>query len=486
VEKATNEETKSSLASAPLPVDPTDTKRLSGSSSHSGDHSDSTGGTGHSSDVELDASKAPQILVSSTVSQALTISFQINTEQRPDTLLQGQGDHITSYTLIIQALLASADTSLRQAIGSMRKLGEAVLQEEALEAFKAIKEPETHTHNLRTQIIALLEKNDVLKTSVSLINSELKHAKISLLTNYLAALATHLLTSLQQQELTTVFSKGRKNKEGSEGPDAKLAARALVAFNQLCAWSRAPDTELDEKTVSRIMVSLSSKKRDDVSDAEENHVLRYGISALKGGDGQKTDEGARADKLKQVLQKAKSDPMQVKTALIEIRDELAGNVSKVAAFVGDLYDYRRVLEFDLDDAFPLPKDLAKQGKTPRAYWEMQLAEYFDEDDHDFDFKKNAVTITRTNTEQLAQTIHRHFTMIAAAFPALVTHIGLEKLTDLFIQKTVLENQGWQEHPYEESYFNLAALKVELDQLDMNKPGEPTAVLPKSNAGHTPV
>ena len=138
--------------------------RSTSQESHGSQHTD---GSGHSSEQEVDSHKAPHILVVSEVAlEDSSISFHINTEQRPDTRLEGQGDHITSYTLIIQSLLASANANLRGAITSIKALAQATLAEEELHSFNEIKEPPTHTHEERKIVLRVLNSNSELRSEL--------------------------------------------------------------------------------------------------------------------------------------------------------------------------------------------------------------------------------------------------------------------------------------------------------------------------------
>ncbi len=460
----------------------TDAERVRTSSEGSGDSGGShhTDGSGRSSQQEVDSSKAQQILVSTRVSPAdLSISFQINADQRPETRLQGQGDHITSYTVIIQALLASADANLRGGIVSIKKLAEATLEQEELDQFNQIVEPRTHTHDDRKAVIASLKNNPAFKEVYVVIDNELKYAKMALLSNYLAELTTRLLEGLQQHELATVFSRGRTGKAKDEGINARTAARALVALNQIYRCAGLELKDFDAEMVKRILHSLSPKKLSDRYDTEEQHVLRYGINALSAEPGKTTDGGARADKFFKELSNSKTTPRKMIQLFEELGNELKRDINKINSFVGDLYDYRRVLTFDLKEAFPLPTDIGKQNTSAsEKFWKAKIEDIFPPEDYNYYITGEQVTIIRKDIESLSGTIVRHMVIIKAAFPELIKQIGLQQIRDIFIQKTVLNEQGWKDHKLKEGFVTLDYLKKKLTSSETNE----IAPVPATNSG----
>ena len=149
------------------------------------------------------------------------------------------------------------------------------------------------------------------------------------------------------------------------------------------------------------------------------------------------------------------------------------------AFIGDLWGYQRVVLFKLSEAFP--EEFKKHADKPSKYWVEQLEPYFLKDTHKFSFDEvnTIVTLTRTDIPDLAATIHQHFILLSAAFPALVRHFGEEDLKTRFMTQTVLRDQGWQEHELEENkgHLGVTRLKQELARLDIDPPIAKTSAAP---------
>ncbi len=449
-------------------------------SSDGSDGSRHTGRSDHSSQQNVDPLRVQSIFVSSHVAftneDAPSIHFYLNAEQRPDTRIQGQGDHITSYTLIVQALLASAEDNIRGAIISIKKLAEATLEKAELLEFNKIVEPLLHTHGQRKKAVKLLEETEG-KEVASLFNKEIKYAKMSVLSNYLAQLTSHLLKGLQQHELATTFSKGRRGKDPQEGANAKTAARALVAINQIYEWAAMDPNDFDDERIDKMLHALSSKKLNNPADTEEQHVIRYGISALHEKDG-----GDTADKLIREIRNARTDSNKIKQIWNNVGARLKREVDKIASLVGDLYDYRRVLKFDLNEAFPLPQNIVKQGDAAiLKYWEDNLASVFSEGYFfDIDVNNRSATITRTKDEKLIQTIDRHLTIIKSTFPEVLKNIDFAKIKDTFIKNTILNDQDWGKHSTDEGPLNLSYINRKLSESKSSK-----LLLPDSGSSSHP-
>lgn len=170
-----------------------------------------------SSNYEVEPETASGIFVSITPNGHK--GFVINVEQRPDTLQDGQGDHFSSYILIIQALVTSAGKKLKMASQSLRSLAKELLEPAVLQEFMAIQRSIVHTSGSRKALFNVLTTNslvaaEIAKAGISadqikLFNKELKDRKMEVYTKYLAAQCECLLRGLQKHPLTTAFSKGR-------------------------------------------------------------------------------------------------------------------------------------------------------------------------------------------------------------------------------------------------------------------------------------
>jgi len=221
--------------------------------------------------------KNSEIFASATVTKKCEIAFRIGSE-RPDTNLNGQGDHITSYVAIIKAILASTnETTILDAIYKIKCFLEKVLGK---------KIPDIHTQQTKPLYEPYYRESLVGKLGDSFsekekkfINDAVKYTKVSLLATGLADLVSYGLREIQNDPLAAVFSEGRINKNTSEGSSTRDAARALTALDRLCQIETLSNNKLLEQS-EEIITSLLSKKRavNPGEEKEEDPVILYGLN----------------------------------------------------------------------------------------------------------------------------------------------------------------------------------------------------------------
>ena len=103
----------------------------------------------------------------------------------------------------------------------------------------------------------------------------------------ISKIATLFLEEIQQDPLSTIYSEGRINKRKNEGSITKNSIRALLAIDKICYVKNLTDDEFEE-ALPGLIQSLEPKPSNENN--EENHLLRYGITAWFGDKGSKADE----------------------------------------------------------------------------------------------------------------------------------------------------------------------------------------------------
>jgi hypothetical protein len=189
---------------------------------------------------------------------------------------------------------------------------------------------------------------------ISRADQEMKYAKIDQLANHLCQLSSSFLVGVQQDENTAFYSKGRLDKDKNEGNIVKAAARGLVMLDKLCALCEINIENDEGKKIfeSRLKIFINSlaKKRD--GESEEDHIMRYGINRFFAPPNKTTDEGKKADKILEKINK-ETNPQKQKAILESLRNEALNNTDQIAELIGNLFDYQRVVKFDLDKAVEL-------------------------------------------------------------------------------------------------------------------------------------
>jgi hypothetical protein len=464
------------------------------SGSESSDKSDDSTASGG---AEVNAIKTPQILVTGRAdleqnngnpSYNITVRFNVASDTRGSTNLPdgSQGDHTTSYTAIIRALLGCADeNTIESTIDDIKTFADSVLMKEGdgIREFGRIQKPVILIEGKeRKQIKGILEAasgaGDLGSGISELVNVALKHSKVSLLANYLADLTSCLLTEMQKEDLTTFYSKGRLKK--AAGDSEKGAADALVMLNQLCKLCELEDKKFEEKFPSfrRGLDTLSEQDKKS-GETKEDRIIRYGLSRFYPSGGSNTDGGAEAKTIISLLDNKDNSSTAKRTeCLIALRDKLLQKTDMIAQFQGDLLDYRREIIFDLKEAN-----------------EDHLKEYFPEDINVYtktnivitkDGKAREVpviTVTRTDKEDLVKILSRHLEVMATAFPSLHNTMKAqvkdgkslkEIITEKFLKTEVLEKQGWKDFMYEDLAtgqnvkLNETHLKQEIEAFNKSK------------------
>lgn len=304
----------------------------------------STVGSQKSSEVQIESHKTDKIIVSNKIDASnptlLEIKFFINSEQRPDTNIRGggQGDHTTSYTAIIQALLETVnDEGIKNAIELVHNFGKSILMDnDERDRFKKIEHPEVLSNEQRHNVKKALDGTDQKELSTPA-SDMLKYAKVAILANHLCNITSDLLTTIQKEETTTFYSQGRIGKSKSEGDEAKGAARALVALDSLCKLCNLEGKEFEEELAS-FELSLAPNKKGS-EDTEDDHIIRYGLNRLS------KDGGIELEKK---IKKMSVD--QKKDCLKKTRDDLLLKPEIIAGFIGNLLDYNMTIKFDLSES----------------------------------------------------------------------------------------------------------------------------------------
>lgn len=402
--------------------------------------SDSSIASPGSDDIPVNAVKS-NIYVGYNVSKDYIISFSISTE-RPDTGLPGkqQGDHVTSYTVILEAILSSTNShTLNNAISKVRALLEKFNQSPAVKHFLCefgLQVTPLYRSGLRQQIIKHLENNPGLleEEDRKAANNALKYAKVSHLAKSLADLTTYMLQMLQQDPLSRVFSWGRVNKAANEGLRARDSAYALTVLDCFCeiealSARQVLDSSELEARLTELVKGLGAKDRGR---NWNDHIMRLGLSNLVGMTEVKNllktlDSGLTADKKVQLL--------------IDCKNKILNNASGVAERIGNLYDYQRVLEFSLEQA-----NRNKTGnKLSLNKYIEKLQKVFSSSRHQIKPEdESKILIERTNVTSLYETLIRHFYAIETAFPNLCQQHEYDSIKKCFLEQKILEKSNWKE------------------------------------------
>ena len=417
--------------------------------------------------IKTESRKTPEIFIYHRFENGV-INFFINSGQRPSTDVAGgiQGDHSTAYIEIIQAILSSTNSmGIESATRSFKTFGQSILKENHKNKFDSIKEPKVHADDFRKKVRESLESvqdpaKKMNQEDIDFISRQLKNNKINILAQYLCDLTKCFLEEIQQSQ-AAYYSKGRMDKDPNEGNIVKSAARALVALDKLCRLCNLENEEKFKEELKDFLSSLAPKKKSDNS-TEEDHIVRYGLNILNRqkvistGD----DEADKKNNIKATIDAAnetdefrenleKLTVNKQKDLLVETRGKFLSDSAKMAGFIGDLFDYKREITFELKKAATLSSNQQKlPADKKKSSREKAVKEYFDPTDHDinFDHDNNIVKITRTNNNDLVETLEKHLNITWAAFPHLAQQLN-SQLVDCFFVNEVLGKQGWQEAEY---------------------------------------
>lgn len=412
----------------------------------------------HSSDEQIVTRKVSLNLCSYTIRElpsdaSITARYDIAfviTTQRPETNLQGQGDHASSYVAIIQMLLSATNSSIRGSVASLENLMKEILAVEPGTSGSPTP-PKVHTHEIRTTAVRDMEAGNTGIDNASLLNSELQYAKLARLAQYLSELTSYFLVSMQEKPLATFYSRGRVNKKPQEASLAKQASRALVMLEQFCEFSDM-DNKAFETKLPHIIFGLSKRAPEET---EDEHILKYGLKAWTGHDQQSED-------LIKTLKNDEVPTLGKKAAIQKVKFECLREQEKIAAFWENLLDYQYQLIFRFEEAATLtdPENKAvKEGKKSLLKIKAEkMHVHFTAENHKIEFsstkEKKAtpemITVTRNNVSELAEVVSNHLRVMSAAFPKI--HLSLEKehsgkeIMNIFLEKFIT-HQGWRDFSF---------------------------------------
>lgn len=150
--------------------------------------------------------------------------FLINGDQRSETKVSSsQGDHALNYLSILYSIIESTDEhNLDSAIILLNNLSNFMLDRDGQQEYRRIPQPIVYSTAIRKEAKKFLALG-LQPVDAALINTSLKHSKLTQKYIYICNLSNCILKRYNRQELTTIFSKGRLYKSHSEGSDAKTA-----------------------------------------------------------------------------------------------------------------------------------------------------------------------------------------------------------------------------------------------------------------------
>lgn len=421
--------------------------------------------------IEVDAKKS-KIFVSATVTDDNEIELQLSpASTRPDTHLKGQGDHITSYVAIITAIFFSAnENTIVDAIVKIKNFIEELSADGPKMPGMLMKEPlyekdyrKTTVEKLKktqaifenidsiisdpisTDLNKKINEFNMLRCSnedIKIISGALKRDKLRSLAASLATLVTYALESVQSAEMTTVFSRGRVDKKKNEGSLAKEAARALVALNRLCQMTRLSDEKLKEnldKFKKSLLINEGNKNGSD------KHVVRYGLSHFT----------SKIDSFAAMLGEAGDELVKVRAVLEKEKNAILDNPAMIAEKIGDLYDYKQQLRFDLAKALPNFPEYAPNYYIPHKKALTRLLGIDVQTKSDIRFESKVIEKNKKKTKTIYAVIHRqampfliqtilkHFAVIETAFPFLKDDTAkYDAIKKGFLENEVLQKSGW--------------------------------------------
>jgi hypothetical protein len=99
------------------------------------------------------------------------------------------------------------------------------------------------------------------------------------------------------------------------------------------------------------------------------------------------------------------------------------NPDRISDFIGDLFDYKKDITFDLKVAVTLSSNQQKLSASKKqTHRESVVKEHFDPNNHDFNFNhsSNTVEISTTSNDNLVKVLNKHLNITWAAFPYLET------------------------------------------------------------------
>jgi len=302
----------------------------------------------------------------------------------------------------------------------------------------------------------------VLDYMPQLLNSELKLAKVSMLSNYLCELSSGFLKAIQAEELTSVYGNNRTKK--AAGSDEKTAARALTMLNKLCELHLLFASEKDVKEVEKKLDSFKkSLTKKSSGDSQYESVVRYGLNAwFKEGTGEKANKEARdkTDIFSKKLETSSSLEMSMKLLQGLLDEIIAKQGEKLIGFMGNLLDYEYELKFDLVKNEKYEDIIKNFDETKHAFCAKEVA-----------LKENILIITRTDPSNLVKVLARFAIIMSAAFPHLKTYTDSRKLTEgtyqAWLGSEVLD-KGWKNVQYINKDGDLISTSIDYLKKEINK------------------
>ncbi len=425
------------------------------------------------------------------------VQFYFNKYQRGKTYLpnDSQGDHISSYAFIIMSFINTLqnEEAIDEAIDRLRAIGRMLLPElNWPEPFYSSPSRET-----RNQILESIDGSLFIDGIPGrlIAKQAFIFQKITEKATFLLNLTNSLLVNMQESRDFTAYSHGRLGKKIGEGAMARSSLRGLMALDKLCFISLLRDSDRFEAEISYLLTGLSSGKttkeensfsenKDEIDeDGQDGQIMRYGINAWF------RDGGEAASSLQNDLMNA--NDIEIKRELLDrfiVKMKENNTTNKtISAFIGNLFDYDRVLRFDAQKAFPLTKrdvnllqesinDESKSAKDMQRTLKQKLldkvsTQFSDEFNFnsidiskvsynsDTDQITGSLALIRVNTDKLSMMLSKHLGISDIVCANIVKHsdmrINYIKSKDDFISDTVLEACGWSQ------LINIHALKEKM-------------------------
>ncbi|MFM7620867.1 MAG: hypothetical protein ACKO47_04605 [Alphaproteobacteria bacterium] len=399
----------------------------------------------------IEASKTKEIFINCYPEDG-KVFLEINSTQRPAvrdlSVGEGQGDHVTCYASFIMAIVNSADQlSIQDTPQILRKIILAILPDAKLDE---ISETKTHDRDKRKILTASLryakENHDKIIERLAKIpedhplriltletlkisnepdkfKSDLKDGALSKYCNEIRKLAKFFLVSIQDSDKIAFDSKGRQDKNKSEGADIKKAIQALSAINSLYVLIARLDNKSIKDDEKKQFVTAFTNKLD-----EKYGDIKLGFNEL----------------LKKSIAQTSLDP----SALVspESTANILSNLNKFiddqspdnSSGVSQTFDSKKISKYlqAIDD-----KLVPYANTISDLFFEL------------FDFKrtvkfvrnKEEIVVTR-DLKDLYHLSARHLVIMFSAFKEITNYLHKETQTSIIesFLGSVIKKDGWHE------------------------------------------
>lgn len=376
----------------------------------------------------VDATRVSQgILISSRVEEDFKVSIVVssNSISRPKTKVQGQGDHITGYLVIIIAIVETIrdQEGIVAAIENINNIAKSF-------SIKVDKTPKVHGSGFRKNVISELNNatnifstitDDNVTNIIRYIDDSMRYRKLSILANHLTNIAQKLINKLQLRPNAVAFSMWNKDKKKLEGSNMRDSVRALQAVEALVELESLDN---NENFSNQDIVDIKNKLCNDSSG------VKYGLRKLLGKD---------FDKFVAKLNKIEK-PKQFLTILKAEIKIIVSNYDEIAKMMGFMYDFDRILKLD--------KTKIKFDEKKGENIEEKIKEKYGKKIN-YTVKNNDITVKRNDFNELIETIKDFFIVFEIAFPKLAKYVGYEEIKKQFIINKVIKGSGWNKCKYED-------------------------------------